>query len=226
MDWKKLNVEIVIPDKIKKLMFLVFGTWICTAICVTLLDWLPLKLFRVFKLFAHFCMAIPAIIIFKKNGRKFKSLFEGNVIKQIIIGILIGIVLLGISAIKNGDIQWTIHTSLFSRYDWYKVYVSVYYLLIVGFAEEFTYRVVIQDYLIELLGKIKWLAPLLTAAIFSFGHIFVGGHFSQLMVAFVWGLIWGYLKFFNKNITYVSLSVSHGLYDYGLMFVPFILAKL
>lgn len=228
MNWeklKKLNVKIEVPQRIKTLLFLVIGTLLMTSLVVEFMDYLPLKVFRVVNFLAPAITAIPAIIVFIKEKKSFKELFAGSKLRQVLCGVAFGAVLLTVSAIKNHGFQWYIGTSLFSRYDWYKVYISFNYLIIVGFFEEFTYRVVMQDYLIGLMGKLKVLAPFVTAVIFAQAHYTVGNR-NTMLIALLWGLMWGYLRYFGKSFNFLALGISHGIYDYGLIVIPYILTKI
>ncbi len=223
LDWekiKKLNVRIEVPGKVKKLLFLVIGSLVCYWVNSDIIDYMPLKAYRVFKFFMPLLSAIPAIVIFVIDKRRIKDLFPKGIIKQTILGLLLAALLLTVIAIKNGGLAMTNETAMFANHNWYKVYISVYYLIMVGYMEEFTYRVMIQDYLIDMLGKFKIIAPFISACLFSVAHLYVAGN-VLLIIAFVWGLIWGYLKYFCKDFTFYSAALSHGLYDYGLMIIPF-----
>lgn len=223
MDWKKLNVKIEIPTKIKRLIALVVGTVLLTNVLAGQLDYLPLDIYRIAKFALPIIPAIPAFLVFKKEGKKIKDLFGRNILKQIGIGVIMGMLLIGMSGLVNGGYQWLIETSLFVDNMWLRLYYILYYLLVVGFAEEFIYRIVIQEYIESMLTKFKLLAPVLASIAFSLAHLSAGSE-GLLVFSFVWGLIWGYLRYFNKHITYIVLGVSHGFYDFGIVVMPYIVS--
>lgn len=220
MDWKKLNAEIKIPGKVKEFFLLVVGTVLLANILADIMDYFSIELYRVFKLVYPLLVAVPSIIFFAKGKRKLRELFSGNIIKQIGLGVIFGGILVAIIMIKNGGMALTIEATLFERYTWYKIYISVYYLVMVGFMEEFIYRVVIQDYFADCLGKWKVLAPLLSTIAFSLSHYVAGSMLHNL----IWGLIWGYSRYFCKQVTYPVLAISHGVYDFGLLVIPLIIS--
>ena len=223
MDWKNINIEIKIPDKVKKFLWLVVGTVLLTNILVDVIDFFSIEIYRMFKLLLPAFAAIPAIIYYVKDGRKFGELFGGNLLKQIFLGVILGVLLLVLIWMRNGEMVLTIEAALFSKYTWYKIYISIYYLVMVGFFEEFIYRIVIQDYFADVLGKWKIFAPALSAVAFALCHV-MGGGIGLVLHNIIWGLIWGYLRYFCKNVTYPVLAVSHGVYDYGLLIIPLIMA--
>ena len=225
MDWRKLNVQIVVPDKVKKFLFLVVGTWLCTALCVEILDYLPIRIYRVVRFVSPILSGAPAIIVFIKEGQSFRKIINGNILKQVVVGIMVGAFLLAILWMVSGGIGRSVTTSFFAKYDWYKIYITIYYLLVVGFVEEFVYRVVIQDYFVDRLKKYKFCAPLISAIIFGLAHYFVGG-WNQVLATFLLGLVWGYLKYCGNNSFYLAASISHGLYDYGIIVIPYFVSIL
>lgn len=223
MDWKKLNVEIKIPTKIKRLLILVIGTVCLTNILVGIMDYFSVEIYRAIKFFVPIITAIPSFVIYKIEGKKIKDLFAGKIIYQLLCGIALGGILICLAAVIGGGLNVTVEAALFERHVWYRIYIAVYYLLIVGFMEEFIYRIVMQDYLVGMLGKAKILAPCITAVAFSLCHYSAGG-IDLLVHVFVWGMIWGYLRYFNKKVSYLALAVSHGVYDFGLLIIPLALS--
>lgn len=98
------------------------------------------------------------------------------------------------------------------RFGWI-IFYFIEYFFVVAVAEEFLFRILIQNDLIAVFGKASILAPLLSAAYFGFVHT-VQRSTEVAISAFVYGLIVGYAKYFNKNCTFVTLVVVHGLYDF------------
>lgn len=96
---------------------------------------------------------------------------------------------------------------------WYLIGRFFYYVLIVGPVEELIFRVYIQDTIIELLPRNKWLGVVLASMLFGFWHI-INGNLIQVLFATLLGLAFGFTKYSIKNCKYVGVAVSHGLYDF------------
>ncbi len=224
MNWekiKKLNVRIEVPLKVKQFLFLVLGTYFLTALFVEMVDYLPLMAYRIAGILVPFITAVPAMIVFWQRKMSFKDIFGKKIAFQVFMGTVVAAVMLLVLNLVNGGLSYSIAVTLFDRYNWYKIYISVYYLLIVNFTEEFVYRVVLQGFIADSMKKANFLAPLITAAFFAFGHYWVGG-LSVVGATFVMGIIWGYLKYLYNNSFYVASSVAHGLYNYGIVLIPYI----
>ena len=225
MDWekiKKLNVRIEVPGRVKQFLFLILGTYFLTALSNEVIDYLPLRIYRIACLLAPFVVAFPAMVIYQKNKSIFKNIFGKRIVLQIFLGIVVAAIMLWILVLISGGLSYSITVTLFDRYNWYKIYITVYYLLIVNFTEEFVYRVVLQGLIVDLLKKVKFIAPLITAVFFALGHCWLGES-SVVSATFVMGVIWGYLKYLNNNSFYVASSVAHGLYNYGIVLIPYVL---
>lgn len=98
------------------------------------------------------------------------------------------------------------------QFGWILFYF-VQFFFVVAVTEEFMCRILIQNDLVTILGKAAFLAPLVSAA--YFGYIHTVQRTTEVAVsAFVYGLIVGYVKYFNKNCTFITLVVVHGLYDF------------
>lgn len=96
------------------------------------------------------------------------------------------------------------------------IYYFVHYIFIVAVSEEFMSRILIQNDLVSILGKLSFLAPLLSAAYFGFIHS-VQRDTEHVICAFVFGLLLGYAKYIFKKCTFVTLVLVHGLYDFLIM---------
>lgn len=88
-----------------------------------------------------------------------------------------------------------------------------YYLILTGLFEEFFYRQYVQGELEVILGKVKFIAPLIAAILFGYAHTIQGG-INSAYFTFWFGIILGYSRFFFENCTMLSVIIAHGLYDY------------
>lgn len=109
-------------------------------------------------------------------------------------------------------------------FSWYVcIYNFLYYMLVIGPAEEFVFRVYIQEVATSFFSKHKWIGVVLTSLLFGFWHI-INGTPTQVMFASAIGLVYGFAKYKIKDCGFVGASVAHGLYDYSLTLVRFFIA--
>ena len=90
---------------------------------------------------------------------------------------------------------------------------AVFYIVFVGPVEELIFRGYVQETLVEILPKNKWLGAVIAAALFGLWHI-INGSFVQVLFTFAIGLFIGLMKYFVKNCTLISVSLGHGIYDF------------
>ena len=161
---------------------------------------------------------LPILIVYFKFGLYKESVNFKNW-KQYVIGIILAVPIWLLSLISYTDIFADF--SDYARYDGDILWYFFYYFIFVALVEEFIYRVYMQGELIVLLGKAKWLAPLLASIVFGFAHI-VQGSMEQVIFTFFMGLVLGYAKYFIKDCTFISVIIAHGLYDFWLAVSAFI----
>lgn len=163
-------------------------------------------------------VTIPALIGYFKFGL-YKETINFKNWKQYIIGIILAgaVWLISLPTYTNIFADF----SDYARYDGDLIWYLFYYFIVVALVEEFIYRVYIQGELTILLGKAKWLAPAIAAAVFGLSHI-VQGSMEQVVFTFVMGLVLGYAKYFIKDCTFISVIIAHGVYDYLLAVWGFI----
>ncbi|MBE5945608.1 MAG: CPBP family intramembrane metalloprotease [Lachnospiraceae bacterium] len=161
---------------------------------------------------------LPILIVYFKFGLYKESVNFKNW-KQYVIGIILAVPIWLLSLISYTDIFADF--SDYARYDGDILWYFFYYFIFVALVEEFIYRVYMQGELTVLLGKAKWLAPLLASIVFGFAHI-VQGSMEQVIFTFFMGLVLGYAKYFIKDCTFISVIIAHGLYDFWLAVSAFI----
>ena len=161
---------------------------------------------------------LPILIVYFKFGL-YKESVNFKKWKQYVIGIILAVPIWLLSLISYTDIFADF--SDYARYDGDILWYFFYYFIFVALVEEFIYRVYMQGELTVLLGKAKWLAPLLASIVFGFAHI-VQGSMEQVIFTFFMGLVLGYAKYFIKDCTFISVIIAHGLYDFWLAVSAFI----
>lgn len=66
------------------------------------------------------------------------------------------------------------------------------------------------------LKKYKHFAPLIAGVLFGVWHIVNGNLFQVIITSVI-----GYLKYFIKDRTLLSVSIGRGLYDFSLLLLRF-----
>ncbi len=89
----------------------------------------------------------------------------------------------------------------------------LYFILIIGPVEEFIFRVYVQETLVSLFSRHKWIGVVISSLLFGLWHI-INGSLLQVLIAFVVGLIFGLMKHYIKDCTWISVSLAHGLYNF------------
>lgn len=96
------------------------------------------------------------------------------------------------------------------------VFSAVQDILFVGVGEEIFFRGYVQNQFTIWLKKCKWLSPLIAAAVFGLWHI-INGSLFQVMITTLIGCVFGYMKYFIKDCSLLSVIIAHGLYDFSLI---------
>lgn len=162
-------------------------------------------------------IVLPAFVIYKKWGAYHEPKIDWKNYRQYLYGIILAVPMFVIQyiAVHLSSMYSNMEnaTRLFGVSVPVAIYYFFYYFFIVALFEEFVYRVYYQGELTMLLGRMKWLAPFLSALLFGFGHI-IQGTMTQVFMTFFIGLVLGYAKYFCKNCTVVSLIMAHGIFDF------------
>lgn len=223
MNIKDFDIQINLKHEkeIKHFLGLLISTWILSYLLFNGLDYIwNIPVYKACKIVFPYLVAIPAFISFKSQGGKIRELFGGNIFLQIFIGIIIGIAM-AVAVFVLSVVVDSIPVSKAYFVDAERfIYSIVYYFMVVGVAEEFIFRVCIQGYLEKHLGNLDWIAPLISAMLFSVWH-FIAATPLVVAIAFVWGLIWGYAKKYMKNCTFIAVVIAHGMYDFAVPWIPY-----
>jgi hypothetical protein len=156
-------------------------------------------------------MSLPSVAAYKLQGKKLKDLLHCEKKQLRVVGILL---LVRLALLLLGG--FTGLSPIGMSYVTDPVVHIVYlfrYVCIVAVCEEFIYRIYIQETLVDLFGKYAALAPAVAAVIFGVSHI-INGNMNSVIIGTLWGLIWGYTRYFDKKCTYTALVLTHGLSNY------------
>lgn len=165
-----------------------------------------------------------AIAGMKLSGMDIKPSFRFKGAKQYIWGVASGFLVLFVITVVPSFFGISIigghHTFPIETY----IYQFFHYFVFVGPVEEFLFRVYVQETLTEVLPRFKWISVIVAAGLFGLWHI-ISGSWNQVRFAASLGLFWGLCKYFSKNCTFISTSISHAMYDFGLLFAMQFIVK-
>ncbi len=156
----------------------------------------------------HILVVLPAFIVYKKWGLHKEQLDFKNV-KQYIWALIMTLPFFAACQIVFG-IKPTEGAKLLPGG---LLWLFFYYFFIVAIGEEFFFRVYLLEELKVILGKAAWLAPVLSGVMFGMIHLPNNGWDSVIMNIMV-GIALGYGKLYIKDCTFISLVISHGMYDF------------
>ncbi|MGN0649768.1 MAG: CPBP family intramembrane glutamic endopeptidase [Oscillospiraceae bacterium] len=169
-------------------------------------------------------MAVPAVVGMKLSGMSIKKQLDFANVRQYLwalvifaaLSLTIAIIpaLFGISFI--GDHAEPPATVI--------AYAALYYIGFVGAVEELIFRGYIQELLVDILPRHKWLGAVIAAALFGLWH-WINGSFVQVLFTFAIGAFIGLMKYFIKNCTLISAALGHGLYDFMNIIIRIVLIK-
>ena len=91
------------------------------------------------------------------------------------------------------------------------LYNFAFFFLIVAPVEELLFRVYYQKVFVSFFPKYKWVAVLLQALFFGLFH-WIGSSYTQAILFFGLGLVWGIFKEYIDEMHYPGIALSHGLY--------------
>ena len=147
--------------------------------------------------------------------------------KQVIIGILIGsveaIVIVGLTVLLGFKEQ--LGQPLYEN-EWTYIIYFFYTIFAVGLFEEIFFRGYIYKKLLDI-REAKWFAIIVSSVIFGICH-FVGGssfpqNVPQVLLATITGIFYCVLREKIRDFSLVSLIFMHGIYDFLIAFLVFVL---
>lgn len=167
-------------------------------------------------------IGLIAYIFIRKTNQQVDYGFKNY--KSYLIGVIIALIL----QLLIGVIPALLGQSLVGSHRdfvlWLFVYNLFYYILIIGPVEELIFRVYIQDSLICLLPKHKWMGVLLSSLLFGFWHL-INGNIIQVLFTSIIGCVFGFTKYLIKECKYSGVSLGHGLYDFLCFLTTIIVVK-
>ena len=169
-------------------------------------------------------MAVPALVGMKLSGMDIKRQLNFANVKQYLWAFAV----FGCLSLTVAVLPALFGTSLIGGHADFPLqdiaYYALFYIGFVGPVEELIFRGYVQELLVEILPKNKWLGAVIAAAIFGLWH-WVNGSFVQVLFTFAIGAFIGLMKYFIKNCTLISAALGHGLYDFMNIIIRIVLIK-
>lgn len=157
----------------------------------------------------HVVIMLPPLITYIKLGLHRENIDFKNKI-QYVYGLLLTLVFFMACALVFGlDFGNDKYILLNDSIAW----LFIYFLFVVAISEEFFFRVYLLGELAVILGRYKWLAPLISGIFFGAIH-WVNVGMDSVYMNIIVGILLGYAKLYIKNCTFISLVMAHGLYDF------------
>lgn len=198
-----------------KCMILMFAySYLLMYVCDLEMYMLSLWLTNLFFVGIHLIWIIPVFLVQRKWGVYQREEVHFCDVRQYLFGILLLIPYFAVYFLvyKTSNFDYIV----FGLNVWNVLWAFFYYVVIVAITEEYVFRIFFQGELSVLLGRLRMLAPLISAILFAVIHI-PQGNDDIVWMAFGCGLVLGYAKQYIKQCTFVSLVVAHGLYDFLVM---------
>lgn len=212
-----LNKRIELPHekeiiRVVVVMYLYYWSWYIYDITTRIPSLFVTELVDVL---LEIMIALPLFLVYMKWCKKekpidFKDKAQYKLVPVLLVACLANNIIqsfidyggmeVNFNLIKEGQVGWILFYFIES-------------VFVIAVTEEFVCRIFIQNDLVTILGKLSFLAPLISAAYFGFIHT-VQRTTEVAICTFVFGLLLGYAKYFNKKCTFITLVLVHGLYDF------------
>ena len=196
-------------------------TFILSAVLMGLPDYIwNMHLYRISLIVVPWLIAVPSIVYCIKQR---VQLVNKKWIFDFGIGVVIGVALSCLWLVIANQMGITVGR-FYTNNMWTIVFFFIYYIFSVGPAEELIYRVAFKESLEIVTDKAKWIAPILANVLFGLSHLFQH-NISNAVFAFCVGAI--YTLLYNKwnKCNYIMVAAIHGMYDFAICFIPYMLDK-
>jgi len=177
--------------------------------------------FRLFSILIYVAIILVSILslLFTKRIDLLK-ISRKHLFMQILIGFILAFVfLIFIGIIPHLVFNENSSSSVFEINEF--IYKAFFYVFFVAVGEELFFRCYLMNQLVVWLKRASFLAPLISGIIFGLFHL-INGNFVQVIITSLLGVTFGYVKFYFKNCSNLSVILGHGLYDLGLYAIGFI----
>ena len=204
--------EVSLTEKVLTLLVVCLLTFLICAGAGILMRNLNITILRIYASYScYILMGAVALIAMKRTGMKPDIDFRSG--KQFLIGLNVAVILSVCIAI----IPAKLGVSFVGSHEDFRVLTLVNnlisYFIFVGPVEELVFRVYVQGTLTDMLGRNKWLGVILASSIFGLWHL-VNGNIIQVLFTFGIGMVFGFVRYLNRDFKLLGLGFSHGLYDF------------
>ena len=157
---------------------------------------------------------IPSIVMFiSKDSLSDYGFRKEKLGLQILIGVVLGVVMSVLLTMLPHLAGFGMYVDNGKRYHyfWQFAYEFVYCILAVGAVEEFVFRGCIYTRVKHLFGQ-EWVAVIVSSALFGIFHV-LSGNVVQMIVTAMIGAVFCLFRLKMKNISTLSLIITHGVYN-------------
>lgn len=148
------------------------------------------------------CVGIISMKLSKIPMRSYGVFFE-NLTRQILFGIILGIVLVLICFVFG--MRPVIPSNI--------IYGFFIQLFVIALSEELFWRGLIQECIGKILNS-ELAGVLISAVMFGIIHFFVSGNIAQVISGFIFGFIMGELRReFKDSVGLISLIIGHAIFN-------------
>ena len=177
---------------------------------------------RWFYLLVPVCFMKIEHIKLKEIGITGNKLFI-QVITGLFIGSVAAVAIVGLTVLSG--FQEQLGDPIYEE-GWQYIFYFIYTIFAVGLFEEIFFRGYIYKKLSDIIEE-KWLIIIISSFIFGACHFVGNGSFlqdiPQVILSTVMGIFYCVLREKIKNCTLISLIFMHGIYDFCIAFLIFIL---
>lgn len=210
---KKINIKYETQIKCVVVMYMYYY---CALYLFDLSEKIPsLWATRWFYCGLYIFITIPVVLVWRKWGAGKLEKPDFKSCRQYIFGLLTLIPYYCVKLLVVGP-AGKLGFPFMDMHSWEIMWFFFYYAVVVAVTEEFVFRIYFQGELTLILGRAGWLAPFISAVLFSLAHV-PQGYIENVYIAFGGGLILGYARYFIKGYSFISLILAHGLYDFLLV---------
>ena len=176
---------------------------------------MPLIWRMLFSVEIYFLIALVpvCIAIFNKEKWSDYGFSKEKIGQQIFIGIVIALCMSFVFTViphLAGKGDWVNNGHQY-KYLWQFIYDFIYFIVAIGFVEEFVFRGFLYKKIETLFGSSVYVI-VGSSVLFGLFH-FLSGNIVQLLATGIIGAVFCICKVKIKNCTLLSLIIAHGVYD-------------
>lgn len=217
-----IKINIKNEKEVFRLIWLLLFNFLFSMVLLGIPDYIwNVTLWRISIVFVPWLVAIPAMINLKQRKVAFRDIIGEHVLWQLAVGFAIGLGM-ALLCLFFYCVVWKKEPSVVYIKDYkHLLFFVMKSLLVVGASEELVYRFAIMGQLEQLCIKHRWIAPLAANILYACVHFFQT-NFTNVLFAFVQGIVYTLLVFCVKRCRLPMVAMTHGVYDMMVELLPFL----